>query len=394
MGFSTEGMGGKPHVDATSAAFQEIGAELTKELKGERISAEKSAQMENQTMIVQGRSGQKEKKEIKARASTVTKLMEAKDKLMLPVEAIKDEASKYERRNPELKATVLQLLRERIKPGDTKEDILKKLAEFYPDVSLADEALEFLLDTTDGELHQAVREAKDSLNQEKGREIAAGRNIQEQARAASDKGLGTPSSLRDMYRDITGNPRDAQTLFSELSQKYAYKELTKVIQFLFHSLGADMKSKGPSIPPGELHNLISETRTLQAIMGVYRFFKGRMALTEKLFKQGGLDVPSRLTFEAMSKSFMTLAGERYPSADKMLALAKRLEIDESVQAKIIVFSQFRDSVRELAISQIYRSVQHRDELFMSIIEGLEDLEEELEEIVAQEESENVWEEEE
>jgi type III secretion protein W len=304
---------------------------------------------------------------------------------------MKEDAAKYEQKNPELKAKVLMLLREKIKPGDTEEDILKKLEEFYSDPSLADEALDFLLDTTEGELHQTVQKAKDMLNETKGREITAGRNISEQARAAAEKGLGTPTSMRDMYRDITGNPRDAQTLFSELSQKYAFKELTKVTNFLFHSLGADMKAKGASIPRGELSNLMAEVRTLQAIMGVYRFFKGRMSLMSKLFASGGLTMPESLTFEAMAKAFMNLAAERYPNADKVKSQARTLDIEDWILAKIIAFSQFRDSVRELAMSQIYRNLQHRDELFLAIIEALEDLEEELEEDEEEEGEKEAWE---
>ena len=60
---------------------------------------------------------------------------------------------------------------------------------------------------------------------------------------------------------------------------------------------------------------------------------------------------------------------------------------EQLLAKIIVLSQFRDAVREVALSQLYRSVQHRDELYGAIIEALDGLEEELESIEEQEEEE-------
>ena len=84
---------------------------------------------------------------------------------------------------------------------------------------------------------------------------------------------------------------------------------------------------------------------------------------------------------------MSLAGERYPSGDKVLAQARRLGIEDWILAKIIAFSQFRASVRELAMSQIYRSLQHRDDILMAIIEALEDLEDELEEEEEREEEE-------
>lgn len=386
MGIGPGHIGGD-RMRVTLDAMQEVAKDERQELTAERLAADKSMQADSMEMVFRPKVPPK-KKTIKARSKTVTKLMgTAAEKKALPTERIKDQAERYERKNPELKSRVLSLLRERLKPGASLEDIEDLLEEFYPDPSLADEAMEFLLDTTEGELHQQVQAAKDKLTEEKGREIVAGRNIHTQAREASDKGLGTPTSLRDMYRDITGNPRDSNTLFGELSQRYAFGELKKVVDFLLHSLGADMKSKGPSIDRGELHRLITETRSLQAILGVYRFFKNRMKLMEGLFEKGGIPLPKNLNFELMAKSFMSLAGERYPSPDKVLDQAKRLGIEDWILAKIIAFSQFRDSIRELAMSQIYRSLQHRDELFMAIIEALEDLEDELEETIEKEEEE-------
>jgi type III secretion protein W len=278
-------------------------------------------------------------------------------------------------------------LREQIKPGDTKDEILRKLAEFYPDVSLADEALEFLLQTTDGELAETIKEAKSDFEKLHSREIAAGRNIGDVAREAAGKGLGTTTSMRDMYREITGNPRDSTTLFEELSTKYAFKDLKKVIDFLLHSLGADMKSKGPSIPRGLLHRLLTETRSLQAILGVYRFFRGRMRLVEKMFQENELEVPAELSFESMAKQFMSLAQERYPSSAKVFQTAIKLGIEKWITAKIIVFSQMRDAVREVAMNLIFKSLQHRDEMYLAVLEALEDLEDQLEELLQKEEDE-------
>lgn len=328
----------------------------------------------------------KSEKSIKSNKERVNKNLAAGEKAyMLPVERIKDSAEQFQRRNPELKATILQMLREHIKPDDSVEDILRKVREFYPDVSLADEALEFLLETTDGELARKVQEARDSFNSEFGRDITAGRNIGQQARQASEKGLGTPTTMRDLYRDITANPRDSATLFEELSNRYAFKELKKVTDFLLHSLGADMKSKGPSIPHGLLHRLLEETRSLQAILGVYRFFKMRMRLIQSLFEKEGLETPTQVNFETLSKQFMALAAERYPTASKVLQLAAKLGIEKWLIAKIIVLSQIRDAIREVSVNQIYKSIQHRDELYMAIIEALEDLEDELEDFTDKEE---------
>lgn len=384
------GIQGKGNINVTLEAMKQVAADEAQELRAEQQESQVAFLDSQKEAVNPFAARTRNEKSIKSNAKDrVNKSLKSGEKgqRLLPLERIKEFADQFQRRNPELRANVLAMLREAIKPGDTKEDILRKLREYYPDVSLADEALEFLLATTEGELARNVQEAKDDFNAEFNREITAGRNIGTQARQAAEKGLGTPTSLRDMYRDITGNPRESSMLFEELSNRYSFKELKKVVDFLLHSLGADMKSQGPSIPRGLLHRLFTETRSLQAILGVYRFFKGRMGLMTKLFDKEGMEMPNQLSFESISKQFMALAGDRYPSAAKVLQLAIKLGIEKWLIAKIIVFSQFRDAIREVAAGQIYKSIQHRDELYMAIIEALEDLEDELEEVAEKEEEE-------
>lgn len=97
-------------------------------------------------------------------------------------------------------------------------------------------------------------------------------------------------------------------------------------------------------------------------------------------------IPPKLTYENIAKEFMTLAEERYPSAEKVLQAAGRLGV-ESIEEKIIVISIMRDAVREVAVNKIYRSIQHRDELFNAIIEALEELEDQLDTALLKEEEE-------
>jgi len=61
-------------------------------------------------------------------------------------------------------------------------------------------------------------------------------------------------------------------------------------------------------------------------------------------------------------------------------MAGRLGIEDWILAKIFVLSQMRDAVREVAMALIYKTLQHRDELYLAILEALEDLEDELEEM--------------
>jgi type III secretion protein W len=106
---------------------------------------------------------------------------------------------------------------------------------------------------------------------------------------------------------------------------------------------------------------------------------------------------SHLNFEVLAKLFFDIAEERYPSAEKIKLLVSRLVTPlvndplEATHIQIAVLNVIRDMVKEVSPSQLYRSLQHRDDLYLAIIEALEDLEdavEELEEKITEEESEN------
>lgn len=395
MGFGVQRNLGRDDVNVTLQAMQETQKDEAQELRAEQQTSALNFKNQMEETVNPFAALRKNEKTIKSQKGRVQGMLKPGEKAskLLPIQQLKQMADQFEKRNPELKADTLVLLRQAIKPDDSKEEILKKLMEFYPDVSLRDEALEYLLETSEGELARKLGEIKQELNQEFGREIVAGRNIYIQAREAANKELGTPTSMRDMYRDITGNPRDAATLFDELAAKFGYKELKKVADFLLHSMGADMSSKGPSIERAELQRLFSEVRNMQAILGVYRFFSGRMKLMNYLFEENHMENPAELTFESMAKAFMSLAGERYPSADKVLSKASMLGL-KNVAGKIITFSQFRDAIREVALGKVYKTVQHRDDLYLAILEALEDLEDELESLYEKEEEEREGQEEE
>lgn len=326
--------------------------------------------------------------DIKSRAERATKAEQIREKGMnLPIKEIEKMADEFQRKNPEINAKVLMSLRDLIKKGDSPEKILDTIRKYFEDVSLVDEVLEFLLATCDPDLKEELLEAKRALNQSFGREIAAGRNIQQAVLEASQEGLGAPGALRELYRNITGTPRETTTLFEELANKYAYKKLREVIRYLLHSVGSDLKAKGPSIPRGLLHNLLKEVRALQAILGLYNFFKGRMPLLKKLMDKEQIPLPPELTFEALAKQFMALVDDRYPSPEKVLQSAVKLGIDKSIQAKIHTFAQERDAVREVAFNLIYRSLEHRESVSKSLIGALEQLEDQLDELLSKQEEE-------
>lgn len=308
------------------------------------------------------------------------------EKLIVEIEEYTEIAEFFEERNHELQANTLLLLKARIKKEDSLEDTLQKVLDAYADGSLADEALDFLIETSRGDLAEKLKQAKLLLSERDGRGVRAGRNMGKEAREYADKGLGTPASLRNIYRDITGNPRDAPTLFEELSSNYDFEKMHTLIDFLLHALGSDLRSKGPSISHAELHRLMSDTRSMQAILGVFRFFKSRMRLIHQSFQRSELPPSIKLHFEVLAKLFMAYLQDRYPSVDKVLQLAIQLGISRTLLGQIIVYTQMRDAVRQIA-PKLFRSDQHRQEVLLSFMEALEELEDQLEEEAEKEPSE-------
>jgi len=284
-----------------------------------------------------------------------------------------DAATYFEQGNEELGAQILLMLRSRFSGKPTIEEILEATLATYTDRSLADEALDFLIQTAaTPELMELFQEAKKRLNDEYGPEIRAGRNMGAEARSFAKEGLGSPVSLRALYKDIINNPREAIVLFDQLTEKFPYAKLITAISFLLKSLGQDFRSRGPSIPRPELKRLIDEARSLQGILGVYRFFQSRMSLIANQFTRLGLVMPLRLNFEMLGRLFIKILGERFINPERILMTAQVLGISDLTAAEIIVFTQMRDALRGVA-PRYFRNNKHREELLKIFIDTLEKL---------------------
>lgn len=316
--------------------------------------------------------------EIHSKAAEKPDEAEEIDAKILDVEKMDEASERFQKNNYELNAKTLRILKSQVASSDNPDEILKKVEAVYADAALADEALDFLIEVSEGDLLLATQEAKEKLNKDRGKEIRAGRNMGAQAREFAKQGLGSPASLRDLYRDITLNPREPLKLFDELTEKFRYPKLKLAIHFMLHSLGSDMKSKGPSIQRAELKRLLDETRSMQGILGIFRFFQSRMRLIQREFNSYHLMMPSRLDFELLSRLFAKILAERFMNPDKILQIAKFMGIAEEVAAQIIIFSQMRDALKQIA-PKYFRDPRHRDELLKAFIDTIDKLEDQLEE---------------
>lgn len=313
----------------------------------------------------------------KKEAETEKAEKEEEEMQVLVVERLEAIADEVEQQNPEMFARALLLLKSKIKPNDRHDDILRKVLEMYPDPSLADEALDFLIATSTGELAVQVKLAKEKLGEMKGREVRAGRNMGPESRKYAGQGLGDPKMLRDLYREVTVNPKEPLVLFDEFTRFFSFEKMKAVLDFLLHSLGADLKAKGPSIPRGELARLLSETRTMQAILHIFRFFKLRSVTMAHRFQVLGLTFPQKLNFEVLSKFFVKLLQEKFPSLDKVKQMGVMMEINQNPEGQMVVFTNMKEGLRQVA-PKLFKNEKHKRDLQMLFLQILDELEETLE----------------
>jgi type III secretion protein W len=326
----------------------------------------------------------KDLNELKSSASQKKEKTDTEEIRVFSPEEVEEFANRFQKNNDELNAKTLLILKEQIKKDDSVDQILAKIRRAYQDPALADEALDFLIETADPELLPKFKEAKEKLNTTYEREIKAGRNMGAQAREFAKEGLGSPTSLRDLYKDVTRASRTNLQLFDELSSKFPFDKMKSVITFLLHSLGNDLKAKGSSIPRGELKKLIDDARSLQGILGVFRFFQSRMQLLLQQFVFHNLIFPQKLDYEILARTFIKLLQEHYINPDKIQQTAQQLGISKELLAQIIIYNQMREAIRQVA-PRYYRNQQHKEDLNKSFIDLLEKLEDELEEDEEEEE---------
>ena len=295
---------------------------------------------------------------------------------ILAVESKDDAAAQFEENNPELSQKTLRILASFISKDDSAEKILEKVFSVYPDPALADDALEYLVQTSSGQMLDEIKKAKEILNRDYEKQVKIGKNIGAFSREFSKEGLGSPTALRDIYRDVTNNRRDPINLFNEFADKYNFQKMQVIILFMLKSLGADLKSKGPSIDPAELARLIEEVRSLKGILGVYHFFYSRDKLISDLFEKIPFPRPKLVTFENLAKILIRMVAERYMSPEKLMETAKALGLDEEEAAQIIIFTQMHDALRQIS-PKYFRTVQQRQDLSKLFVDTLEKTEKKL-----------------
>jgi type III secretion protein W len=113
-------------------------------------------------------------------------------------------------------------------------------------------------------LRQAVQARIAANNRESAPAIQAGLNVTQTAMLeASD--AGEVQDLRNFYRESVLSHESLGKSWANIVERYGDGDLGGRIRFLLNALGADLASRGPSIPPAELKAILDETHQLATL---------------------------------------------------------------------------------------------------------------------------------
>ncbi len=385
------------------------------------------------------------KKEPVENQSARIKRAEAALKIMKPIENIRDQAKGLLKNNPFLmdlfeennKEKLEQLLK-LVSKCKSKEDLQEVLKNFFQPAAFeemtapdgtripvlrfgdpvsVDDFLNVLLEVAEPtpDLRSVITTVKTEHLKHFGNEIAEKRKAFEEVNTAVAEmiaagtqqireGKPPPTTLKEFYQQIREQSWESPAeLFNKLFSDYkgVYKNIRAISGYLLNRLGMELRVhkeasqddktlrflQGDPQEYARLRDTITTIRQLQAVLGVFSFFQGREKHIAKAFERNGLPVPPSLTFEQMSKEFVKLVQERYPSGQKVLDSAEKLgpftqakygDVGRIV-AKIISVNQFRDAVRQVSKTLYDKApdvqVEKQQQLLRSIIEASDNLEE-------------------
>ncbi len=286
-----------------------------------------------------------------------------------------DVAHYFQERNPELPADRLLALKKKLSPSLSSQEIQEQVVSFFSDPALADDAFAYLIQISQPPLKELIQEAKTSFFAAHQREIIGGKNITEIARDFVTEGLApSPTPLRALYANVTGIERPHNDLFEFLSKQYSFHQLQPTVAFLLQSISYELKSEGPSIEKEKLLRLMQGVKDLESILAIYMHFQDSIPLMRRQYAELGASYPENIQFEILTKAFMNIVYDRYPTKDKVMKAVEQLGIGTDPE-KVIFLSRFRDAIRNVS-PRLYQNNDHPQKLNLAFISALEQLEEE------------------
>jgi type III secretion protein W len=310
--------------------------------------------------------------------TTDQKAEEELDVVQIEIEEIQEVANYLENKGEAIQQRSLKALKDQITKFDTEEEIIQKVLENFSDPINAEAAIEYLLRVVPDELKQKVYNAQQIFRKRFEKKLKAAKNIMQESLEFEKEGLGDAKELRDFYSDLTSDSKPALEMFEELLKKFTYDKMKLAINFWLHALGADLNKKGSSIQKGELHKMIQEAKSFQAILGVYRFFAAKQRELIITLARLNQNATEEMNYQNLAKLFVRFLQEKYPSPEKVLFYKHDLKIESQLRAQEAVFNIMCSAIKNVS-PKLYRNQKHQEEVLSCFLTALEAIDEVLEE---------------
>jgi type III secretion protein W len=305
-----------------------------------------------------------------------TKPEDESDVVQIEVEQIEEVANYLENKEQINQQRSLRSIKDQITKFDSEEDIIQKVLENFQDPINAEAALEYLLRVVPDELKEKVANAQKTFRKRFEKKLKASKNILQESLEFEKEGLGDAKELRDFYSDLTQDSKPPLEMFEELLKKFTYEKMKTAINFWLHALGADLNKKGSSIEKGELHKLIQEAKSFQAILGVYRFFAHKQRELIITLARNDQNATEEMNYQSLAKLFVRFLQEKYPSPEKVLFMKHDLHIESQLLAQEAVFNIMCSAIKNVS-PKLYRNQKHQDEVMTCFLTALEAIDEVL-----------------
>jgi hypothetical protein len=340
-------------------------------------------------------------KQIKVPASALKKTKEGKgEKRLKPPQEIESGIREFSNKNPKFTPDKLRNLLDKLKDGMSKEEILKLVREEYPNPMDASQALEFLASISLEDYKEGIQSVQMALNKEiiDKREEEVAKKVETEAALATTAAsaaavqIAGGGDLNQLLEHFILNSKMEATAIAKIIQDAFGDNQDKIYAFLLKKCGAEIKKCGVEInklrelkdhhdEDAFMKNAMPLLRKLQAIKWVSSYFKIRNKPKPEI---AGQKPAVQFNPQEMAKQFLSLVSERFLSPEKVIQTAAKLGA-VTLEDQIVLISQERDAVRQVSMNHIFRSPQHRDEMFSTILEALSDLEDLLEDQMIEEE---------
>lgn len=215
----------------------------------------------------------------------------------------------------------------------------------------------------DADIAASVRDALESLHDDRGPEIRAGLNS---ASAASDYADGDPakaSALRECYRETVLGREALGETFNAVLDRFGASDVRRSIDFLVRAAGDDLSARGPSTAPAELKSIMEDLYQLEVLATV---LDGCHEVSDVMQREYSV---ATVKPDKLMQRLVGLTGERWVSSDRISGLTREMGIFDS-EAAVGFLTRVKGIIREMPL-KVFNDPESRNKLMSVAQEALD-----------------------